>query len=245
MYNPAHLGHHKNKKVYGMRERFESIAEAEKEIKRLRRENGYLKRRLHSLSPREVEGTKREEELFFTAGSIDRASGYFGYLLSKFKLSFIYKLYDKLFYAIRKYLLASRIWKNILIFLALFGTSIQALLSFGAFLVIFPAVLAAAAIFMLISFFAYRKAQKELFAAIGEKIYFLYLRGKKESAYFCALERALSRDGDVFVVTPYFSLTGFSAVKKRAARMYFIHTSFYFRFSSLAEKRGKRIVKIY
>ena len=199
------------------------LSYAKREVGRLRRENEYLSHRISLLSPSERKDIKRDEELFLTSDDIDSSRGYFGYIIRKFKLTFIYKLYDRTFFAIRKYLFASRLWKNFLIILAIFGTSFQAIITFGSVLVILPSVLLLSAVFGIFSFFSYRRGN-----------------------FFYSVANELSARGKVFIVTPYFSSCGFSMMKKTDENICFIHTSFYFGFISHAAKRNhKDIVKIY
>lgn len=230
------------------KERLErELAYSKHEIKRLQRENEYLTHRIHTLSPKEEKGVPHEEELFFRSDEIDSSRGYFGYLIRCFKLTFVYKLYDRTFFAIRKYLAASKIWKNFLIILAFFGTSIQAVLTFGSVLVILPATLAVAAVFGILSYFFYRRERKKLLAATeGKKIFFVYARKKKRGEIFYDTLSVLAEKGTVLVVTSSFSLCGFSVMKKHGENIYFIHTSFYFGFDTAALKRdSSKIVKIY
>ena len=223
------------------------LSYAKREVGRLRRENEYLSHRISLLSPSERKDIKRDEELFLTSDDIDSSRGYFGYIIRKFKLTFIYKLYDRTFFAIRKYLFASRLWKNFLIILAIFGTSFQAIITFGSVLVILPSALLLSAVFGIFSFFSYRNARKKLLAeSEGKKMYFLYARKKKRGNFFHCTVNELSARGKVFIVTPYFSSCGFSMMKKTDENICFIHTSFYFGFISHAAKRNhKDIVKIY
>lgn len=232
------------------KEREELIKElsyAKREVGKLRRENEYLSHRIALLSPSERKDIKRDEELFLTSDDIDSSRGYFGYIIRKFKLTFIYKLYDRTFFAIRKYLFASRLWKNFLIILAIFGTSFQAIITFGSVLVILPSALLLSAVFGIFSFFSYRNARKKLLAeSDGQRMYFLYARKKKRGDFFHGTVNELSARGKVFIVTPYFSSCGFSMMKKTDGNVCFIHTSFYFGFISQAAKRNhKNIVKIY
>ena len=86
-------------------------ARIRRENARLRRENEYLKHRIERLSPKEAKNVPPERELFCKSDDIDEYNGYFAYLVSRFRLSLIYRVYDKIFFTLRKVILASRIWK--------------------------------------------------------------------------------------------------------------------------------------
>lgn len=233
------------KKCY---ERDREIARLKKENKKLRRENAYLAHRIETLSPKETKHVSRERELFLTMGDMDGSQGYFRYLLGRFKLTLVYRVYDRIFFALRKYILASKIWKNIVIILAVFGTSIQALLTFGSVLVLLPTTVVATAILAVFSAYSYRMLCKKMLAEIsGKRIYFMFLRKKpRKNGVFYATAKDFSGDGVVFAVTQLPSLCDFHAVRKYADGIYFIHMSFYFTLAKAMKKAGnKDIVKMF
>jgi hypothetical protein len=89
----------------------QEYARMRRENARLRRENEYLQHRIEKLSPKEAKNVPPERELFYELDDVDDHGGYIGYLIGRFRLSLIYRLYDKIFFALRKVILASRIWK--------------------------------------------------------------------------------------------------------------------------------------
>lgn len=224
------------------------IERLKKENRRLRRENAYLSHRLERISPREGKNTSRERELFLKSERVERAHGYFRYVFGLFKLTLIYRIYDRIFFALRKYILASRIWRNILIIFAIFGTSLQAIITFGSVLVLLPTAALSVLVFAVFSAYSYKKQTGKLLALIsGKKAYFLYPAAvpQKGRAFYESM-RLFSADGAVFAVTHSFSLCKWRAVRKLYGNVYFIHTSFYYTLIKAMIKNGKNeIIKIF
>ncbi len=233
-----------------MAERFgeNEIDRLKKENKKLKRENAYLSHRLERISPREGKNISRERELFLASASVERAHGYFRYVFGLFKLTLIYRIYDRTFFALRKYILASRIWRNILIILAIFGTSLQALLTFGSVLVLLPTTALLALVFAIFSAYSYKKQKIKLLSRLaGKRVYFLYpaARPQKGGAFYESM-RLFSADGAVFAVTHSLSLCAWRAVRRLYGNVYFIHTSFYYTLMKAMIKNDKNeIIKIF
>lgn len=228
------------------RERAE-LLRLKRENARLRRENEYLNHRIEKLSPKEAKNVSPERELFYELDDVDEYSGYFAYLLARFKLSFIYRLYDRVFFAFRKIILASRIWKYAPIVLGVLGVALQSVLAFGSIVVMLPVALAASAVFFVLSLFAFAKRKRELLREVrGRKIYFMYPAKKpRKDGIFYETMHKFSGDGVVFAVSPSLFLCGFGGAKKVSENVYFIHTSFYYRFKEEAHDICADVVKVY
>ncbi len=229
-------------------DRDKEISRLKKENKKLKRENAYLTHRLETISPKEVKRASRERELFVKMDDVDGARGYFRYLLGRFRLTLVYRVYDRIFFALRKYIFASKIWNNLIIILAIFGTSVQALLTFGSVLVLVPATALATAILALFSAYSHRALCKKMIDATKNKrVYFIYLRGKpSKDSVFYATARDFASNGVVFAVTNSHKMCDFHAMRKYLDEIYFIHTSFYFTLIKAMEKTEKRdIVKMF
>ena len=80
----------------------QEIARLKKENARLKRENEYLNHRIEKLSPKEVKNIPHEREMFLSSADVDKYKGYFGYLIGQFKFSLVYRIYDRVFFALRK-----------------------------------------------------------------------------------------------------------------------------------------------
>jgi hypothetical protein len=220
-------------------------ARIRRENARLRRENEYLKHRIERLSPKEAKNVPPERELFYRADDIDEHKGYFAYLVSRFRLSLIYRVYDKIFFTLRKVILASRIWKYTPVVLGIIFALFQGLLTLGSAVVLLPTVAAGAVAFSALSAFPHHRS-KLLDQVRGRKIYFMYpAQDPRKNGAFYETMHLLSRDGVVFAVTPSLRLCGFGAVRKSSENVYFIHTSFYYRFKEKATALCSDVVKVY
>jgi hypothetical protein len=225
----------------------QEYARVKRENARLRRENEYLHHRIEKLSPKEAKKLPRERELFYGLDDVDDYGGYFAYLTARFKLSLIYRLYDKIFFAFRKLILASRIWKYAPIVLGILGMLFQGVLAFGSVIVVLPAALLGSVIFLAFSIFAFAGRKRELLREVrGRKIYFMYPAKKpRKDGIFYETMQQFSRDGVVFAITSSLTLCGIGAVKKVSENVYFIHTSFYYTFKEKATELGSDVVKVY
>lgn len=229
-------------------DRDKEIARLKKENKKLKRENAYLVHRLETISPKEAKQTSRERELFVKMDDVDGAQGYFRYLLGRFRLTLVYRVYDRIFFALRKYIFASKVWNNLIIILAIFGTSVQAVLTFGSVLVLLPATAVATAVFALFSAYSHKVLCKKMLSETKDKrVYFMFLRAKpSKDGVFYATARDFASDGTVFAVTNSHKMCDFHAMRKYSEGIYFIHTSFYFTLIKAMEKTGKKdIVKMF
>ena len=218
-----------------------------RENARLRRENEYLQHRIEKLSPKEAKNVSPERELFYGLDDVDEYKGYFGYLVARFKLSLIYRVYDKIFFAFRKVVLASRIWKYAPIALGVLTALLQGALALGAFVVVMPIALAAAMLFLALSLAAFQKHKQKLLREVrGRTLYFMYPAKKpRKDGIFYETMQHFSRDGVVFAVSPSLLLCGFGGVRRVSENVYFIHTSFYYNFKEKATALCSDVVKVY
>lgn len=225
----------------------QELLRLKRENARLRRENEYLNHRIEKLSPKEAKNVPRERELFYGLDDVDDYGGYFSYLAARFKLSLVYRLYDRVFFTFRKIILASRIWRYAPIVLGVLGVILQGVLAFGSAVVLLPLSLALSALFLVFSIFAFAKHKRELLRVVrGRKVYFMYPAKKpRKDGIFYETMQQFSRDGVVFAVSSSLTACGLGAVKKVSENVYFIHTSFYYRFKEKALKLCSDVVKVY
>ena len=225
----------------------QEYARIRRENARLRRENEYLQHRIEKLSPKEAKNVPPERELFYELDDVDEYGGYFGYLIGRFKLSLIYRVYDKIFFAFRKVILASRIWKYAPIVLGVLAAFLQGVLAFGSLVVLLPVVLLATVVFLVLSLAAFAKHKQRLLREVrGRTVYFMYpIKKPRKDGIFYETMQQFSRDGVVFAVSPSFRLCGFGAVRKVSENVYFIHTSFYYSFKKKATELCADVVKVY
>ena len=225
----------------------QEYARIRRENARLRRENEYLQHRIEKLSPKEAKNVPPERELFYCLDDVDEYNGYFSYLVARFKLSLIYRVYDKIFFAFRKVILASRIWKYAPIVLGVLAAVLQGVLAFGSIVVLLPTVLIASALFLALSLAAFAKHKKKLLREVrGRTVYFMFpAKNPRKDGIFYETMQQFSRDGVVFAVSSSFRLCGFGAAKKVSENVYFIHTSFYYKFKEEATELCSDVVKVY
>ena len=228
------------------RERQE-LLRLKRENARLKRENEYLQHRVEKLSPKEAKNVPRERELFYELDDVDDYNGYFSYLAARFKLSLVYRLYDRVFFALRKIILASRIWKYAPIVLGALAAALQGVLTLGSALVLLPVSVVLSVVFLAFSLFAFAKHRRSLLREVrGRKIYFMYPMAKpRKDGIFYETMQAFARDGAVFAVSSSLPLCGFGAVRKVSENVYFIHTSFYYTFRREAIEASADVVKVY
>lgn len=225
----------------------EAFLRLKRENAELRRENEYLKHRIESISPKAVRGLTQERELFLSSADVDKYGGYFRYLMGRFKFSLVYRIYDRIFFALRKILLASRIWRYLPMVLGALGVVLQVLLALGIAVVLLPVCGIAVLVLLAVSALELARHGRERLCELkGKRVYFLFpAKRPKKDGFFCANMRELARDGIVFAVTPSVSLCGFGAVRRVCEGVYFIHTSFYYHFRKKAEAQSAEVIKIY
>ncbi len=225
----------------------QEIARLRRENARLRRENDYLNHRIERLFPKEAKNITRQEEMFLSAGDVDSYSGYFQYIFSRFKFSHIYRTYDRIFFTLRKIILASKIWRWLPVILSVLGIVLQSILALGSAVLILPILFVASLVFLTVSTLKFARHRKKLLEVVsGQKIYFLFPAKKpRKDGFFYETMQTFAKDGVVFAVTPSFGLTGPDAVQKIGENVYFIHTSFYYNFHRAVEDASADVVKIY
>ncbi len=225
----------------------QEMARLRRENARLRRENDYLNHRIEKLSPKEAKNITREKEMFLSAGDVDSYKGYFQYIFGRFKFSFIYRTYDRIFFALRKIILASKIWRWLPVILGVLGVILQSVLALGSVVLLLPVLFVASLVIFAFSAVKFARHRQNLLEAVsGRKIYFLYPAKKpRKDGFFYETMQTFAEDGVVFAVTESFALTGLDAVQKVSENVYFIHTGFYYNFYRAAEDASADVVKIY
>jgi hypothetical protein len=155
-----------------VKEKDTELARLKRENAKLRRENEYLSHRIEKLSPKEAKNITQERELFLSSADVDKYKGYFPYLIGRFKLSFVYRIYDRIFFALRKLLLASKIWRYLPVAA---GVILQTILALGSVVVLLPVSVTAALVFFAFSLMLYREGMPGcfLFTAVAMIFYFV------------------------------------------------------------------------
>ncbi|MBQ8403569.1 MAG: hypothetical protein IJX55_03980 [Clostridia bacterium] len=230
-----------------MKEKNSELARLKRENAKLRRENEYLNHRIEKLSPKEAKNVSHEKEMFLSSCDVDKYKGYFPYLFGQFKFSLVYRIYDRIFFALRKIILASKIWRYLPIVLGVLGVILQSLLALGSVVVLLPVTAIISLLVFALSIFAFAKHKRDLLRDVrGRRIYFLYPAKKpKKDGFFYETMQAFAKDGVVFAVTSSITLCGIGAVRKVSENVYFVHTSFYYHFRKEAEAASADVVKVY
>ena len=210
----------------------DELGRLREENKRLSRENEYLRHRVEQLGERKRESSIEDAvmaERLATAHTT-RVSGYLGFALLRLRTSRWFRIYDKTSFAVRGFLLASKLFRIGMGIFALIGIGAQVLLVLGIFAILLPALLLFSAIMAVVSFFSYRK-RDAYFADIlhGKKIFILFYSKKCEKArYFPIFLHALSEDGVVLVVARSVFVRGHLRVRQRGEALYEIPFGYYF-----------------
>ena len=202
------------------------------ENKRLMRENEYLRHRAEQLGERRRdmgrEAAVMAERL--STAHTSRASTYLGFLLFRLRRSRWFRIYDKTSFAVRGFLIASKLFRILMGLFALVGIGAQVLLIVGILAILLPAALLFSAIMAAVSFFAYRKRNAYFADAVrGKRVFFLFYSKKcRKNRYFTALLQELSKEGVVFAVTRSVFVGGVLRVRQIEDSFYEIPLGYYF-----------------
>ncbi len=232
-----------------------SMTEREKkrlraENKRLLRENEYLRHRLSALGEKFSDMRDTPTESRFTDTVRMAASShkrtYFGYLLGRFKVSMLFRLWDRTRFAVRGFFLASKIWRLLVWIFVLLGFGTQFLLAVSAFMILLPAIAMLSLVIGLIGFFAHKKWNRvlsEAFFSAEEKIYIVFApKAWEKHEYFRYMIAEMEKEGAVFLVFQSIAACGYRGIKRLSPRMCAVHISYYF---SLRKHIEGKIVQIY
>ena len=207
-------------------------------IRRLRRENEYLRHREKSLSGK-VERQNNTPRASAAARRILRSGGYFGYLWLTVKSTTVYQVYDKVFFAARKYMLASSLFKIAIAVLSFLKTSAAFIIIVGILAVLAPAILIFGTLMFVISMFSYKKLDG-MTAKLDTNVY--AFAPEKLSPVMRATKAEVAERGQVINITTSFSKCAFSGAKMRGDGTLDVHVSYFFRMRKILDKKG---IKIY
>lgn len=177
-----------------------------------------------------------------------RASTYLGFLLFRLRTSKLFRIYDKTSFAVRGFLIASKLFRILMGLFALVGIGAQVLLIVGMLAILLPAALLFSVIMAIVSFFAYRR-RNAYFSAIlpGKKVFFLFYSKKcGKNRYFASLLRTLSSEGIVLAVSRSVFAGGALRVRQRAPFVYEIPFGYYFSLrKNLSALGAERVIVIH
>lgn len=220
------------------------------ENKRLARENAYLRHRAAQLGEMTEEKGREKEllrEMLLAEQSLRRKT-YFGFLLFRIRASRWFRIYDKTSFAVRGFLIASKLWRIAMSVFAVIGIGAQMLLVLGLFTVLLPALLLFSVIMAVVRVVSYRKWNAFFESeAQGKRIYLLFLPKKRRPcAYFWSMARAFAKDGVVFVVSRSVFRGGALRIHTDGDGVYRIPFGYSFSFRTrLSHVKTARVIVIY
>lgn len=210
------------------------IRTQKKKISRLERENRYLNHRLSSLD------LKKSDEKTLSRQKRTRnlmnSRSYIGYLLLMIKSTTAYGIYDRAFFAVRKYMLASKIFGVFVTVISFLQTSAVLLIIFGALSALLPAVMIMGILFFLVSMLSYGRIDKIMENITGTS--YVFSCARQYALFFTAREMLC---GTAFFLTPSFSKCGFAGAKRISDGAFLVHFSYWFRLEKILERSGGRI----
>ena len=226
------------------------IRDLQRENRRLRKENEYLKH----LSMQYDEVPKNEEtpEQKMLSSAVKRthtlnSKNYFSYILQRFRTSRPFLIFDKTRFAMKGFKFAKKMWIFFIGFFAFLGISAQVLLIAGALVVFIPAALIASTAIGIYTYFSHRKRDeilKPLYSEdYGGKVYLVFLPKDHPNGYFLRTAEVLREKGHVFFVTQSFRDCNRKSLLQIGDRMFRIHISAYFSFAR--KLHPEKMVKVY
>ncbi|MBQ2987576.1 MAG: hypothetical protein IJD59_00565 [Clostridia bacterium] len=226
------------------------IRDLQRENRRLRRENEYLKHLSMQYDEVPKEDSSPEQQMLAVAVKRTHtlnAKNYFSYLVQRFRHSRPFLIFDKTRFAMKGFKFAKKMWVFFVGFFAFLGISAQVLLIVGALTVFVPAALIASAVIGVYSYFSHRKRNRILQPLYSEdydgKIYLVFLPKDHTGGYFVRTASALAEKGHVFLVTPSFRDCGRKSLLRVGDRIFKIHISAYFSFAKRLPP--EKTVKVY
>ena len=226
------------------------VSQLQRENRRLRKENEYLRHLAMQYDMPEEEKITPEQQIL--ADSVKRADtlrskSYFGYLMQCFRRSRPFLIFDKTRFAMKGIRFAKKMWVFFIGFFTFLGIGAQFLLIFGSLAVFIPAALIASAVIGIYSYFAHRKRDKIFRPLYSEdydgKIYLVFLQKKQKDRYFVRCVPQLTQNGHVFLITTSFRECGGRSVVPIEERVCKMHISAYFSF--VRRLPSDKVVKVY
>ena len=201
----------------------------------LKTENAYYKRRLASLTGKNNEPVKE----FLRRTNAERNSGYVGYLKNAINMSATADVCSKIFFALKRFLLASSVVRIAYLIIILIQSGATIAIAAVLALLLLPAAFLISMFGALIAVFS-RNHCKRGFENLSGTVYIVY----EDVAGGCAEE--LKKKGTLMCVSNSIFKCGFLSASKPKDGKTYIHISFVFslvRF--LVPRENIRIVEIF
>ncbi len=170
---------------------------SDSELKRLKKENRYLKKKLYRLEARE--STEHDDEV---GSDCYGAGNYFSFLLKKMRSKSGFSTFEKYF---RNSMLVTKIFRIGLLIYQYLQAGAFMLLYTAAFILVIPAILAAAALTLVITLILRSRNARLLLSLAKKDIVFITVAGKERFSRMRIRQAAAMYTGStVLVVSPYF-----------------------------------------
>lgn len=240
----------KSSKKLSKKRKEQMIRDLQRENRRLKKENEYLKHL--SMQYDEIPKDEESPEQKMLSVSVKRThtlntKNYFSYLIKRFRSSRPFLIFDKTRFAMKGFKFAKKTWVFFIGFFAFLGMSAQVLLIVGALTVFLPAALVASAVIGIYGYLSHRKRSKILKPLYSPdydgKVYLIFLPKDKPDGYFVRSAEALAENGHVFLVTQAFRDCKRKSLLRVGDRVYRIHISAYFSFAR--KLQSEKTVKVY
>ena len=212
-----------------------SIEKLKLENRILKMENAYYKRRLASFTGGKSEPGKE----FLRRTNADRNSGYAGYLKSALNMSAAADICSKIFFALKRFLLASSVVRIAYLVILLIQGGATIAIAVIAALLILPTAFALSLLGALNASFSRRHCRKRLESLTGT-VYIVFDDVKGEYA------EELKQKGTLMCVTESIFKCGFLSASKPKEGKCYLHISFAFSLvKSLKNNKNVRIIEIF
>lgn len=167
------------------------------EIRRLKKENHDLKKKLYKLETEHANSDEAGEDAKCFA-----AHNYFSYLLAKIKQKKFFPTFEKYF---RNSLWVTRIFRLGVLLYQYIQAGAFVILYTAAFILVIPIILAAAALTLIIALILRNKNAKLLFGEIKNDVVFLIATDKDNFSRMTLRQMAEKHEGaSVLIVSPFF-----------------------------------------
>ncbi len=205
----------------------------EAENRCLRRENEYLRHRLAALGEKSGAGessafSARFADISRMAVSSHRHT-YLGYLVGRFKVSMLFRLWDKTRFAVRGFFLATKIWNFLVWLFVILGFGTQFVLLVGAAMILLPAVLVASLVIGIAGIFTRKRLLAVFKSAPKERFFVIFApKGWEKHDFFRRMTDDFAQKGVVFLVFSSLSACGYQGLRMLSPNLFAVHISCYF-----------------
>lgn len=209
-----------------------------REVRRLKRENEYLRGRIDSLGG----GGKndRPARLFAERVRASREKSFAGYIKSTFGASGVMRIYSRIFFALQSYIRASAVFSVVMFLVRLIRSGTVFLVAASALAMMLPVLLIAALIEWLIAATSRKSVIKRITSEAHGKIFLVYgdVRGR--------FARELAERGTVISVKGSALSCGPRGARKTRDGIWNVHIGMIFSLAeAICEKRPGDVIKIF